>query len=592
MNNDLLQAYTHKVKQYQVEGEKLARKLAYSSILRLLFFLGFGWFVYQAFRTRFNGNDLLLSLVPAAGFIAAVLWAGHLRKTRAFLQQLLLINENEIGVMQGKPSVLQNGLATAPGKGFTKDLDIFGHHSLFHMLNRAGSESGISSLGKLLSAPFTDAATIRKYQACVKELAAKENFRQELLAHTLLLKEENTATELIQPLAETALDLLKSRFWTVLAFVWPLGGLALSIYGLYTGSYQFMLLYGVLGLLLLSLALKKTSALYQHISKRSYLFNQYAACFRMISATAMEQGLLKEKQEEIAAASGAFEKLSRLTGVFDLRLSLFSFFLNGLFMLDLLCARAYLRWNRQYQHRVETWFAAMGEIELLNSLATFHHNHPGFGFPEMATNGLHIQARGMGHPLMQESKAVLNDMAIGEGARLHLITGSNMSGKSTFLRSLGLNCILAQIGAPVFANAFSISPVRFLSSFHHIDSLEESTSYFYAELKCLQEIVQSLPGNIPALVLLDEVMRGTNSKDKHDGTAMLIKKIISQECLCLIATHDTELGILSETYPGVVENFCFESELTNEGLHFDFTMRKGVAQTKNATYLMQQMGII
>jgi DNA mismatch repair ATPase MutS len=131
-----------------------------------------------------------------------------------------------------------------------------------------------------------------------------------------------------------------------------------------------------------------------------------------------------------------------------------------------------------------------------------------------------------------------------------------------------------------------------LSSFHHIDSLEESTSYFYAELKCLQEIIQSLSGPVPALVLLDEVMRGTNSKDKHDGTALLIKKILQFDCLSFIATHDTELGILSESYPGAVENFCFESELTDAGLHFDFTMRKGVAQTKNATYLMQQMGII
>ena len=167
-----------------------------------------------------------------------------------------------------------------------------------------------------------------------------------------------------------------------------------------------------------------------------------------------------------------------------------------------------------------------------------------------------------------------------------------MSGKSTFLRTAGLNMILAQIGAPVFAQRFVCRPVRFLTSFHHIDSLEESTSYFYAELKCLQEIIVSLDAAVPALVLLDEVMRGTNSKDKHDGTALLIKKLITKDCLVMIATHDTELGILSETYPGQVTNFCFESVLTENGLHFDFRKRPGVAQTKNATYLMQQMGIV
>ena len=167
-----------------------------------------------------------------------------------------------------------------------------------------------------------------------------------------------------------------------------------------------------------------------------------------------------------------------------------------------------------------------------------------------------------------------------------------MSGKSTFLRTLGLNMILAQLGAPVFANNFLFRPMRLLTSFHHIDSLEESTSYFYAELKCLQHIIESLNQPIPALVLLDEVMRGTNSKDKHDGTALLIKKILNFHCLTLIATHDTELGSLAESYPDAVGNFCFESGLTDDGLTFDFIMHKGVAQTKNATYLMQKMGII
>ena len=188
--------------------------------------------------------------------------------------------------------------------------------------------------------------------------------------------------------------------------------------------------------------------------------------------------------------------------------------------------------------------------------------------------------------------AVVNDVTIGESATLHLITGSNMSGKSTFLRTLGLNIILAQIGAPVFAKTFVFRPVRLLTSFHHIDSLEESTSYFYAELKCLQEIIGSLSQPSPALVLLDEVMRGTNSKDKHDGTALLIRKLLNYPCLTLIATHDTELGLLADNHPGAIENFCFESELSDKGLTFDFTMRKGVAKTKNATYLMQQMGII
>jgi DNA mismatch repair ATPase MutS len=202
-----------------------------------------------------------------------------------------------------------------------------------------------------------------------------------------------------------------------------------------------------------------------------------------------------------------------------------------------------------------------------------------------------IQACEMGHPLMKSSKAVVNNVSIGNASVMHLITGSNMSGKSTFLRTVGLNIILAQIGSPVFAKEFLFRPVQLLTSFHHIDSLTDSTSYFYAELSSLKKIIDSINPAIPSLVLLDEVMRGTNSKDKHDGTAMLIKKLLGLPCITLLATHDTELGILADAYLGKVENFCFESELDNNGLHFDFIRRKGVAQTTNATYLMQQMGI-
>jgi DNA mismatch repair ATPase MutS len=193
---------------------------------------------------------------------------------------------------------------------------------------------------------------------------------------------------------------------------------------------------------------------------------------------------------------------------------------------------------------------------------------------------------------MKEETAVVNDVSIGGEAKLHLITGSNMSGKSTLLRTLGLNLVLAQLGAPVFAKRFVFHPLRLLTSFHHIDSLEESTSYFYAELKSLKDIIDSLAEPQPALVLLDEVMRGTNSKDKHDGSALLIKKLLNFSCLSLIATHDTELGVLANNHPGMIANFCFESELINDELTFDFKMRGGVAQSKNATFLMQKMGII
>jgi hypothetical protein len=592
MNNEASDTYRQRAAQFREDEKKLAGQLTLTSVARLFFFLSFAWFLYNAFRWRFAGYELLYSLVAFVLFLVVVFVADNIKKKIKFLQQLIKINENEIAVGNGDPSFLDNGSSFAPPKGFSVDLNVFGKRSLFHLLNRTGSQSGKQQLSERLSFPFNNVSDIENYQACVKEMAGNIHFRQTLLAHTLLFKEENTLAQLQTQIPLDNFSELKNKTWTFLSVFWPLLGLTAIVFSMWENSYGSVLAVTIVGLLFIALILKKINLLYYHISKRSYLYGQYAKCFKLINEQKFEHAYLQKKQNEIRHASDAFQKLSRLTGVFDLRLSLFSLFINGLFLFDLLCARAYLKWNRQHQSNIKNWFDTLGEIELLNSIASFHYNHPSFIFPQAVNDPLLVNATALGHPLMKEETAVVNDVSIGEKAKLHLITGSNMSGKSTFLRTIGLNLILAQLGAPVFAKTFVFRPVRLLTSFHHIDSLEESTSYFYAELKSLKDIIDSLPEPQPAFVLLDEVMRGTNSKDKHDGSALLIKKLLNFSCLSLIATHDTELGILANNHPGMIENFCFESGLINDELTFDFKMRQGVAQSKNATYLMQKMGII
>lgn len=593
MTNDIIALYSENLRRYKLEQKTNTTQLGWLSAARLLLFLAFSWFLFNAFRVQFRGTEILYSLCSIAVFLICVFWAAELQKKNRFLQQLVRINENELEIIENNcSSFLDNGAAFAPAKGFAVDLGIFGPFSLFHLLNRTGSLSGSRQLSERLHSPFLIKSDIDNYQSCVKELSAKTSFRQTLLAHTLLLEEEKTLDQLQSGIPLGDFSVLKNKFWTILAKTWPVAGILLTVFSFWDGSLSWLLAFMIIGLLMLATILKKVNLLYFHISKRSYLYGQYAKCFQLIGSEKFEHPYLLQKQTEIVHAAKAFKRLSSLTGVFDLRLSMLSLFINGLFMLDLLCARAYLRWNSQYQGQVRNWFDTLGEIESLNSLASFHYNHPSFVFPECNTTELAVKAESMGHPLMSTSTAVVNDISIGDPEKLHLITGSNMSGKSTFLRTLGLNMILAQAGAPVFSKRFSFRPMRLLTSFHHIDSLEESTSYFYAELKCLQDIIRSLSQPGPALVLLDEVMRGTNSKDKHDGTALLIQKLLGYTCLSLIATHDTELGSLAEQHPRSIANFCFESELSDNGLHFDFTMRQGVAQTRNATYLMKQMGII
>lgn len=592
MNEAVLGMYRQRADEFRSQKETLGRRLLLNSLLRLAFFILFAWFLYTAFRERFSGNALLYSIINCIVFLYWVSRAGILKARISFVEKLILINENEITVLKGGTSCFDDGGSIHTVPGFAADLNVLGNNSLYHQLNRTGSISGKRQLAKAIAEPLLHPRQIIDYQACIKELSGKIAFRQNLQAHTLLLKEEISLPQMIAGLPDGAGSGLERAPWKQLAWIWPMAGVVVITYAVWMQAYSYTFIFALLGLMVLSPALRQVSQLYHHISRKGYLFTQYAACFQLICGEEVLHPVLREKQEQIAEAAEAFRKLSRLMGVFDLRVSLLTFFVNGWFLSDLLCARAYLRWNRKYRSSFNKWFDTLGEIEMLNSLACFHQNHPGFIFPEVVAGAAAISATALGHPLMDEGKAVTNDFSIGTDASLHIVTGSNMSGKSTFLRSVGLNMLLAQMGAPVFAQKFTCSPVRLLTSFHHIDSLEESTSYFYAELRCLQSIIQALDGQEPALVLLDEVMRGTNSVDKHDGTALLIKKLLQKNCLTLIATHDIELGLLAEQYPGQVENYCFESEITETGLHFDFIRKNGVAQSRNATYLMKQMGII
>jgi DNA mismatch repair ATPase MutS len=234
----------------------------------------------------------------------------------------------------------------------------------------------------------------------------------------------------------------------------------------------------------------------------------------------------------------------------------------------------------------------VAEIECLNSFSTFRFNNPDYCFPSVSEGSLVIEAKQIAHPLIPEKERVPNDFAIGIKDRLQLITGSNMSGKTTFLRTIGVNLLLARCGAPVCAGYFCFSPMLILTSIRISDSLQEHTSYFMAELKRLKQIILSLQKDQTALVLVDEILRGTNSEDKTQGSRQFIRKLLQYHCVALFATHDLSLSVLENEYPGAVANYCFESIIKDNELDFDYTLQKGVAKNKNASFLMKKMEII
>ena len=249
------------------------------------------------------------------------------------------------------------------------------------------------------------------------------------------------------------------------------------------------------------------------------------------------------------------------------------------------------QWKKQYATDVESWFNTLGSFEALNSFATLHFNDPGSCFAVLHAQHFFIAAKELGHPLINKNKRVNNFIDIENRGELMLVTGSNMAGKSTYLRSVGINTVLAMAGAPVCANSFIISPVQLISSMRIADNLEESTSTFYAELKKLKTVIDKVNAGEKVFILLDEILRGTNSLDRHTGSEALIKQLIREKAAAIIATHDLGLAEIQKTYPANILNYHFDVQVNNEELYFDYKLKPGVCTSLNASILMKKIGI-
>jgi DNA mismatch repair ATPase MutS len=305
---------------------------------------------------------------------------------------------------------------------------------------------------------------------------------------------------------------------------------------------------------------------------------------------------VKNWQSRIKSNGGpAGKELSELKAIldrFDLRNNIVGLlFFNSFLLWDVRQMMALNRWRRRNKALVQKWFAAIAETEVLHSLCTLHLNHFECCFPTFADEHFTLAGEQIGHPLLPKHQRVNNNFTTEGTAQIGLITGSNMAGKSTFLRSLGVNVMLAQTGAPVCAVQFRLSPVQLLSSMRIADNLAENTSTFYAELKKLRTIIEHVKRHEKVFILLDEILRGTNSYDRHTGAAALLKQLIKEAAVAVIATHDVELATLEEAYPDSVHNYHFDVQVEGEELYFDYKLKEGICQSLNASILMKKIGI-
>jgi DNA mismatch repair ATPase MutS len=244
-----------------------------------------------------------------------------------------------------------------------------------------------------------------------------------------------------------------------------------------------------------------------------------------------------------------------------------------------------------YGKETQDWFDALGRFDALSSLAGFAFNHPSYTWPAIATSYFQLSGKALGHPLIRRELCVKNDILIDDNPRFLIITGANMAGKSTYLRTVGINFLLAVVGAPVCADELTVYPAQIVTSLRTTDSLAGNESYFFAELKRLKMIIDRLKQGEELFIILDEILKGTNSVDKQKGSLALMKQLAACDTRGIIATHDLALGALAQDFPHLIKNYCFEADITGDSLSFTYHLREGIAQNMNASFLMQKMGI-
>lgn len=563
------------------------------SLLRLSCFLLVVIFLYQAISTDIILYRYLV-VVSFVVFILLLRFFSGLRLETILAEKMLFINDNELDIQKNLANRFPGSPAVSVKAIYTDDLDVEGPGSLFHFINRTTTRHGSDRLSQLFNTPFKSSEEIKQQQNAVKELSRQQHLCQLITARGLSLNTEDRDIRETSKWFNVPPFIIGKKWVQVAAYMLPVVNISTLLYYLDSDNpipfgIAIVFTWGIIGYFTSYISI-------QHglIGKKQEVLAQYATILEQFSAT-KSAGSSRLQQLHTVAASGsaAIHQLSKLSSMFDQRLNLLvNIFLNSFLLYDIHCVMALEKWKEKNKQDFQDWVNAVGEIEMLISLSTFAFNHADFCFPEISEGNPEIVAEGMGHPLIPVQENVVNNVSIGIHEKLLLITGSNMSGKSTFLRSIGTNLLLAQCGAPVSASKFRCTVMSILSSIRINDSLQDHTSYFMAELKRLRSIIDYLQTGEPALVLVDEVLRGTNSDDKTHGSEALIRKLVSSNAITLFATHDLSLGRLENDLNGKLSNYCFESTIAAGELTFDYKLNRGIAQNRNATFLMHKMGII
>jgi hypothetical protein len=533
-------------------------------------------------------------LVPAALFLAAVVHHSRVRRQLGRAERAAAHYKAGIARIEDRWSG-QGDAGTRfddPHHVYAADLDLFGPGNLFQLLSIARTRMGQNALASWLLAP-APIATVLERQQCVAELRDRLDLREDLA----VLGE--TAGVGVQPeeLVRWAESPNQLRVSWVLpaALVLPLLAIATLVLWSVTGLISpfigvLALEFGVLRLLRRQLK-EVLGTTEQAFDNLKLLAGLTARLEREPARTALSKRLLTQLSSHGIRASDAISRLGTVVQFIESRRNFIIALIDLPLLYSVHAALAGERWRRDHGHAVRTWLDAIGELEALISLSGYSYEHPADPFPELAESEASFAATSIGHPLLPAATCVRNDVAIAGDTRVLLISGSNMSGKSTLLRTVGINTVLAMAGAPVRAEKLRLSPLQVGANIRINDSLHEGSSRFYAEITRLRHLNELAARTPPLLFLLDEVLQGTNSRDRFVGAQGVIRALLARGAIGLVTTHDLALTEIDVASSGHLRNLHFQDELQEGRMKFDFKLHEGIVTRSNGLELMRSIGL-
>lgn len=589
--------YQNRIIALEEDYKRLKNQSRRYSLVRFCLFICFAGSLFLLFKTEYIVLPLFISIVSLAFFILFVVKFNRLEDAIVLLVSKIQINKDELLYLDHKYTERNTGEKySAINTSLSSDFDLFGKGSLFQYMNRCNTQKGRATLAQSLCFPDKNIESIRNKQSAINELCERNNFIEDFQSITKFILADGIESVLHSWAKETQREYSVIRIMAIVLGLINIGCLLLSAFCIL--PWGILTLSLIISFVFVSIHSKKSLQTHLQLSSIVTDLDKYIAAFGLIEMNSFKSDLLLSLRKSFiqnnSTASETLKSLHQILTVYEVRENkLLSFLLNSFFLMDIHAIYHFSRWKSQYSITTADWFTAFNEMETLISFATFaFNNSEDVVYPTVSDSGFSVQAVEMGHPLIKPTVRVNNSFSISGMPSVFIITGANMAGKSTFLRTAGVNLLLAMNGAPVVAQSFHFTPCDIFPCLKIQDSLINNESYFYAELLRLKEIIDHVKIQPKTLVILDEILRGTNTKDKQTGSLGFIEKLIRLNVPVIVATHDLMIGELEQKYKGVAINQCFEVELVNDRLYFDYKLKKGISQKLNASFLLRKMEII